>query len=129
MNSKVLLIMAHGSRREAANDEFRALVAQIAQTLEGYREVRAIFLELAVPDLAQACAELAGTGEEVTHIDLYPLFFNQGKHVERDIPAQIAQVQQGYPQLSVRQLPYFGSSAQLAGLVVQHIDQVTEGGL
>ncbi len=127
MNRKILLIMAHGSRREAANDEFRALVSQVAQTLEGYQEVRAIFLELATPGLEEACTELAAAGE-TTHIDLYPLFFNQGKHVERDIPAQIEQVQQCYPKLSVRQLPYFGSCSQLAGLVVQHIDQVVESG-
>ncbi|MYM62628.1 sirohydrochlorin chelatase [Pseudomaricurvus sp. HS19] len=115
---RALIIMAHGSRRAAANEEFFQLVAQVAASATGYQLVRPALLEQAPPTLLQACHELP---ESVTEIDVYPLFFNQGRHVEKDIPAQVAEVLDAFPGRQVRLLEYFGSSAGLANLIGEHL--------
>lgn len=121
--SKALLIMAHGSRSDTANDEFRALVETVAESAhavgEEYVAVLPCFLELAFPSLIEAIQQLEH--QPVTHVQLYPLFFNKGKHVGRDIPAQIEDARARFPELSIELLDYFGNAKGLAPLVLSHI--------
>ncbi len=84
--SKALLIMAHGSRAEAANDEFRLLVEQVAEHSHDYVAVLPCFLELARPSLMEALQQIEH--QPVETVQVYPLFFNKGKHVSRTFPAR-----------------------------------------
>ena len=121
--SKALLIMAHGSRSDTANDEFRALVEAVAESApgagEGYVAVLPCFLELAHPSLVEAIQQLEH--QPVTHVQLYPLFFNKGKHVGKDIPAQVEDARERFPALTIELLDYFGNADGLASLVLEHI--------
>ena len=121
--SKALLIMAHGSRSETANDEFRALVERVAQSAhaagEEFVAVLPCFLELAKPSLVEAIQQLEH--QPVKRVPLYPLFFNKGKHVGRDIPAQVTEARERFPDLTIELLDYFGSAEGLAPLVLDHI--------
>jgi sirohydrochlorin ferrochelatase len=121
--SKALLIMAHGSRSETANDEFRALVEAVAESAPGageeYVAVLPCFLELAQPSLVEAIQQLEH--QPVTHVQLYPLFFNKGKHVGKDIPAQVEDARERFPALTIELLDYFGNADGLASLVLEHI--------
>lgn len=117
----VLLIMAHGSRKVQANEEFIQLVQKIAATHLDYAAVKHCFLEIAAPTLQDAVEECLLLGQQ--HFDLYPLFFNQGNHVSRDIPEQIANILQHYPECHIRQLSYFGEYDGLQGMLSQHILQ------
>lgn len=117
--SKALLIMAHGSRAGAANDEVRALAEQVARDHREYAAVSACFLELAVPSLLEALQQLEH--QPVQTVYVYPLFFNNGRHVARDIPAQVAEARQRFPHLTIELLDYFGSADGLAALVGQHV--------
>lgn len=115
---KALIIIAHGSRRAEANEEFFALVKQVSDAATGYTAVVPALLEQAPPTLLQACLSLP---ETVQQIDVYPLFLNQGRHVEKDIPAQVVEVMEAMPEKTVRLLSYFGQSEGLSGLIVQHL--------
>lgn len=121
---RALIIMAHGSRRAEANEEFFNLVKKIGEEASGghkrYCTVLPALLEQAPPTLLEVCRALPDTVEEV---DIYPLFFNQGRHVEKDIPAQVAEVMDALPEKTVQLLSYFGQSGGLAGLVLDHIAQ------
>jgi len=121
--SKALLIMAHGSRSDTANDEFRALVEAVAESAPGageeYVAVLPCFLELAQPSLVEAIQQLEH--QPVTHVQLYPLFFNKGKHVGKDIPAQVEDARERFPALTSELLDYFGNADGLASLVLEHI--------
>ncbi|MEP5230516.1 MAG: CbiX/SirB N-terminal domain-containing protein [Alloalcanivorax sp.] len=121
--SKALLIMAHGSRSETANDEFRALVDTVAESAHAagqeYVAVLPCFLELATPSLIEAIQQLEH--QPVKTVQLYPLFFNKGKHVGKDIPAQIEEARERFPDLEIELLEYFGNARGLASLVLQHI--------
>lgn len=117
--SKALLIMAHGSRAEAANDEFRALVERVAERQPDWVAVLPCFLELARPSLQEALQQLEH--QPVVTVYVYPLFFNGGKHVSRDIPAQLAEARRRHPHLNIELLDYFGSASELGELVGRHI--------
>ena len=118
--SKALLIMAHGSRAEAANDEFRLLVEQVAEQSHDYVAVLPCFLELARPSLMEALQQIEH--QPVETVQVYPLFFNKGKHVSRDIPAQVEEARQRHPHLRIELLEYFGNAGGLVALVRDHID-------
>ena len=115
---KALVVIAHGSRRDSANQEFFQLVERIGAGNSSYACTRPALLEQAPPTLLQACMELP---EGICQIDVYPLFFNCGRHVEKDIPAQVAEVMDALPDVEVRLLPYFGSSAQLSDWVLADV--------
>lgn len=119
-DNHALIIMAHGSRRESANTEFFELIKNVEQQSPQYTCVRPALLEQASPTLLQAAADLPS---QITAIDVYPLFFNCGKHVEKDIPMQVGELMEQYPDKEIRLLDYFGQSAQLAGLILSHIGQ------
>lgn len=118
--SKALLIMAHGSRAEAANDEFRLLVEQVAEQRHDYVAVLPCFLELARPSLMDALQQIEH--QPVETVQVYPLFFNKGKHVSRDIPDQVEEARQRHPHLRIELLEYFGNAGGLVSLVLDHID-------
>jgi len=86
---------------------------------EEYVAVLPCFLELAFPSLIEAIQQLEH--QPVTTVQLYPLFFNKGKHVGRDIPAQIEDARARFPDLSIELLDYFGNARGLAPLVLRHI--------
>ncbi len=118
--NRALIIMAHGSRRDSANTEFFDLIKKVDQQSLQYGCIRPALLEQAAPTLLQTAAELPAA---ITSIDVYPLFFNCGKHVERDIPQQVAELMEQHPSRSIRLLDYFGKSSLLAGLILGHVDQ------
>lgn len=121
--SNALLIMAHGSRSETANQEFCHLVDAVARSArqagQNYTAVKPCFLELAEPSLEAAVAPLVE--QSITRVQLYPLFFNRGKHVARDIPAQVQRARERFPDLTIELLDYFGSASGVAPLVLEHI--------
>ncbi|MFT5116913.1 MAG: sirohydrochlorin ferrochelatase [Kiritimatiellia bacterium] len=119
MKKHVLIIMAHGSRKTEANNEFEQLIKVMSTQGLDYIMIKHCFLEMAEPNLPSVIEECLSLGYK--QFDLYPLFFNQGNHVSRDIPEQIQAVQQQHPECSVRQLDYFGSFDQLAHGITEHI--------
>lgn len=120
---RALIIMAHGSRRDSANDEFFQLVKRVEAVNSDYQYTVAALLEQSPPTLLQAFQSLP---ESVVDIDVYPMFFNCGRHVEKDIPAQVAEMielaqKQRSSLVTVRLLPYFGSNGHLAQIMSDHI--------
>jgi sirohydrochlorin ferrochelatase len=115
--SKALLVVAHGSRREASNDEVRSLSEQIAkQAGSDYDIVRSAFLELAepsIPDGIQQCID-AGADEVV----VMPYFLSAGRHVAKDIPEEVAPKQAQYPDKTIRIAPYLGAADGIAELML-----------
>ncbi len=119
-DNRALIIMAHGSRRDSANTEFFELIKNVDQQSQHYDCIRPALLEQASPTLLQAAEQLPTS---VTAIDVYPLFFNCGRHVEKDIPQQVSELMERYPSKTIRLLNYFGQSEQLAQLILNHVDQ------
>ncbi len=114
---KVLLLVAHGSRKEGANEEVVRLAERVAELGAGdFDRIVPAFLEFAEPDIHKGidyCVEL-GADEVV----VVPYFLAAGNHVLRDIPSELACVGQKYPQLSIRTGAHIGASEVMGELVL-----------
>lgn len=118
---RVLIVMAHGSRKKEANDEFEELVETITQGDLSHAAITHCFLELSQPSLQDVVEEYIAKGYQ--QFELYPLFFNQGNHVKRDIPNQIERITQQFPNINIHQLHYFGMNPNISSTVIEHIHQ------
>lgn len=79
-----LVIFAHGSSIESANEPVREAARQVGRA-QGSTLVEAAFLELAVPGLAEAVDALVRRGAK--RIVVIPYFLTLGVHLQRDLPA------------------------------------------
>ena len=102
VSQTALILFAHGSRVESANDGVRAVARDLAQ-MGSFRHVQTAFLELGQPGLADAVAALARDGVE--RVVVIPYFLTLGLHMERDLPKLIAGIQQAHPGLDLRVTP------------------------
>lgn len=112
-----LLIIAHGSRRAASNDEVRQLADQVrGQAGNAYKDVEAAFLELTEPSIPEGLAALAAKG--ATEIVAFPYFLAAGTHVAQDIPGAIAEFTAKHPAVTVRLTQHLGASAVLPAAIL-----------
>jgi sirohydrochlorin ferrochelatase len=115
---KALLIVAHGSRREASNQEVRDLSASVARRAVGHFDaVSCAFLELADPNIPDELRKLiqSGAGE----ITVMPYFLSAGRHVAEDIPGEVDLVRGEFPDVTITLAPYLGLAVGVADLLLQ----------
>ena len=114
---KALLLVAHGSRRGASNDEVRDLTRQLEKVDDSFQHVACAFLELAEPSIPDGlrAAIAAGAGEVV----VLPYFLSAGRHVVTDIPAEVALVQAEHPDVPIRVAPYLGAADGVVQILLQ----------
>ena len=93
-----IVIFAHGSSVPSANQAVR-IVAEAAATAGAFEQVETAFLE-ARPNLAEAVARLADSG--VRRILVVPYFLTLGMHLQRDLPAIVAQLAKAYENVEIR---------------------------
>ena len=93
-NSTTILLIAHGSRSEAANAELRELAARLRQREAG-TAVEIAYLELAEPTIPQGIAACLAHGPRQIH--MLPYFLSPGVHVTRDLEQYRARFQQQHP--------------------------------
>ena len=109
---RALLVVAHGSRRAASNDEVRQLTDSLrAAAGDEYAQVDCAFLELArpsIPDGIDCCI-----AEGATEVVILPYFLSAGRHVAKDIPEIVAESQSRHPTVSLHIAPYLGQASSL----------------
>lgn len=111
--SRAMVLIAHGSRIEAANEEVRVLARTLAARL-GY-PVIAAYLELADPSIPAAVDQALEL--DPSEILVLPYFLTQGRHVQEDIPAILAEKARAYPETPLKLLPYLGSQVAILDLL------------
>jgi sirohydrochlorin ferrochelatase len=100
--SNGIIVFAHGSRIESANDGVRAIAAALAR-VGCFPHVESAFLELGEPDLARAVDILAARG--VDRIVIIPYFLTLGLHLERDLPLLVSNLMGSHPGIAIRVTP------------------------
>ena len=113
--SRGIVVFAHGSRIESANEAVRRAAADLAR-LGGYEHVEAAFLELGQPDLEGAVLRLADMG--VQSILVIPYFLTLGLHLERDLPRIAQQIANKYKDLQIRVAPPLDGHPALVQVLV-----------
>ena len=102
VSSFALILFAHGSRVESANEGVRAVARDLAQ-MGSFRQVAPAFLELGQPDLAGAVSGLVRQG--FRQVVVVPYFLTFGLHMEQDLPQLISGIQEAHPGLEIRVAP------------------------
>ena len=109
---RALLVVAHGSRRDASNDEVRQLTDELrAVAGDAYAQVECAFLELAqpsIPDGINCCI-----AEGATEVVILPYFLSAGRHVVKDIPDIVTASQARHPAVNLHIAPYLGQASTL----------------
>jgi sirohydrochlorin ferrochelatase len=100
--SRAIVLFAHGSRIESANDAVRKVASDLARA-GGFPMVEAAFLELGKPDLASAVAAVVSNGAH--QVTVIPYFLTLGTHLERDLPRLIDAIALLYPGLNIHVTP------------------------
>ncbi len=95
-----LILFAHGSAIESANDAVRRVTADVAWQ-GGLELAEAAFLESGVPNLAGAVGRLLAQGAE--RIVVVPYFLTLGTHLQRDLPRLVEEARRlhGNPVIDV----------------------------
>jgi sirohydrochlorin ferrochelatase len=117
-----IIVFAHGSRIESANQAVRAVAAELARA-GGFEHVEPAFLELGQPDLAEAVARLSGQG--VRRILVIPYFLTLGIHLERDLPAIVREISKSNNDLEIAVTPPLDGHP---GLVQVLLERARAGG-
>ncbi|MCX4191290.1 sirohydrochlorin chelatase [Methylophaga sp. OBS1] len=115
---KALLIVAHGSRRQASNQEVFALAEQLRSSQQPeFDLVEAAFLELADPSIPDGVAHCISEG--ANEVIVFPYFLNSGRHVTEDIPGILDEVRTRHPSVCIVLSQHIGASPAMPELVLQ----------
>ena len=118
MNSTSLIVLAHGSRSELANQE----VAVLAQRLSGLGvadQVEHAFLEIAQPEF-HACVD-ANVARGSGTIIVLPLFLSSGRHVLDHVPKLVEVAEARHPEIQFRLLSHIGASEQFIASIERFV--------
>jgi len=114
----ILLLVAHGSRREESNIEIVSLSEKISKfESKEFNKVMPAFLEFASPSIPEAIKECAEVG--ATKVTILPYFLSAGVHITRDIPNEITEASKGIQGLEIKVVDYFGSRDEIAQILLK----------
>ena len=118
-----LLIIAHGSRRQASNDEVRALGERVRALRDpSIERVEVAFLELAEPGIPAGLAACVAHGAR--EIIVFPYFLAAGTHVANDIPQALDVFSEQHPLIKVRLASHLGASSALPMTILEVASRV-----
>ncbi|OAI20690.1 cobalamin biosynthesis protein CbiX [Methylomonas lenta] len=109
-----LLVLAHGSRREASNNEISELVARLRYSCKLFAGIDYAFLEIAKPFIHEAQQIAQGAVDIV----VLAYFLSAGRHVVTDIPEQVEQVSVEIPNIKNKIAHYLGASEKIDALLI-----------
>jgi sirohydrochlorin ferrochelatase len=109
-----IVVFAHGSRIESANQAVRDVAARMPASESDL--VEPAFLELGQPDLAGAVDRLVSRG--AARIIVIPYFLTLGTHLQRDLPRLAAEAARRYQNVEIQVTsPLDGHPALLQALL------------
>ncbi len=120
-----VLLIAHGSRQDSANDDLHALAARLRASGD-YPIVEPSFLELAEPAILAGGAQCVAQG--ATRILMIPYFLSAGVHLTRDLTAARDALRAQHAGVDVLLGPPLGPHPVLDELVVARIAQTARQG-
>ncbi len=113
-----MILFGHGARDARWKEPFTRLAGKLAASRGNAAPVDLAFLELMTPGLPEAIDTQAAQG--CTAITVVPVFFGQGGHIRRDLPALIAQCQAAHPDLRIDCATAVGEDDGVLDAIVQY---------
>jgi sirohydrochlorin ferrochelatase len=125
MSATAIVIFAHGSSIESANDSVR-LIAENVRRDGGFDLVEPAFLEQGVPDLAAAVAAVIEHG--ATRVIVVPYFLTLGIHLQRDLPKIVAGLARMYRGVEIRVAPPLDGHPALGAILKERAKEALAAG-
>jgi len=125
MSATAVVIFAHGSSIESANEAVRR-IADSVQREGGFDLVEAAFLDGGSPDLEAAVAALVEKG--ATSVIVVPYFLTLGLHLQRDLPRIVSGIARVHPGVEIRTTPPLDGHPALCTILQERARQALEAG-
>ncbi len=116
---RAIIIVDHGSRRDAANRMLEDVAGQL-RAMTGDR-IYAAHMELAEPTIAQAFDAAVTDGADFVFI--FPYFLSPGRHSREDIPRMGAQAAARHPGVGWHCSGPIGLDRMMCELILRRVQQ------
>lgn len=113
-----VLLIAHGSRRQAANDDLSQLAA-ILRARGIFPIVETAYLELVPPDIPTAAARCAVLG--ASRVKMLPYFLSAGGHAVDDLEAHRRNLAAMFPHIEFELCPPLGVHPLMVEIVLDRL--------
>jgi sirohydrochlorin ferrochelatase len=123
-----IIIVDHGSRRQASNDMLLEAVDQFASQSD-FEIIEPAHMELASPDIATAFARCVQRG--ASRVVVFPYFLSVGRHWSEDIPNLVQAAASDYPSVEWLVTAPFGLHPGMSAIISDRISrcmQMAEAG-
>ncbi len=120
-----VLVIAHGSRVKAANEDLHSIVRWL-RAAGRWDVVEPCYLQFGEPDLAQAVEEAIHQGAR--RLVLVPFLLFPGNHTKRDIPEEVDNLRKKYPQVEILLTRHLGVDQRLAQIVRERVEETLGNG-
>lgn len=111
-----IVIFAHGSSIESANDSVRTIADSVRREA-GFDLVQAAFLEQGRPDLAGALEAVVAQG--ASRVVVVPYFLTLGIHLQRDLPNIVSGLERIHKGVEIRVAPPLEGHPALVDILQQ----------
>jgi len=115
-----ILIVGHGSRRVAANDDVRRAARLIGER-GGFALIEAAFLEIEHPNVAEGFVRLCKQGAR--EIIVHPYFLSPGRHTRGDLPREVSEIAALHPDVSYRITEPLSAHRLVIEAAIERIDE------
>lgn len=122
---EAILLIAHGSRRQQANDDLIRLRERICNKCPE-QIVEHAFLELAKPTIPEGAASCVGRGAK--RIMMFPYFLSAGVHVAEDLHKFKSEFEKEWPDATFIICPPLGGHRLIVDIVLDRIEQGKQEG-
>ncbi len=119
--TKAILLIAHGSRRQEANQELVELAQRLKQH-QPYPIIEPSYLELAEPDIVAGGSACVSRGAGC--VLMVPYFLSAGMHIRRDLTEARDTLRQQFPDVEFHLGPPLGPHPLLDELVCRRISDL-----
>lgn len=118
MNQPAFILFGHGARDSQWADPLRRIQAAILERDPG-RVVELAFLEFLEPGLEACVDKMVAAG--IREIQVVPMFMAQSGHLKRDLPLQVAAVQQRHPEIKLQVTGAVGEAPQVIAAMAGYV--------
>jgi sirohydrochlorin ferrochelatase len=115
-----IVLFAHGSTIESANDAVRAVTAELARR-GGYRLTETAFLDCAPPSLAAAVETLTRKGAD--RVVVIPYFLTLGVHLQHDLPRIVNEIEALHPGVRIEVTEPLDGHPALVDIVAERAER------
>lgn len=125
---QALVLIAHGSRRQASNQEVMSLASLLAHSAsDRFQLIETGFLEIAKPSIPQAIEACIARG--ATSVVVVPYFLSAGRHVAEDIPGIVEPVARQHKHVAIHIADHIGMSDSMVQLILESASRFSTQGI